>query len=90
MKDLLAKVGTDFETIFKRQEPPKPQPCHACGHPYAGVACPLCREERPAFIAFKNVAATQPNAVRTNAVRCRYHPESICHCRGTGTCLDVA
>lgn len=34
---------------------PIPQPCHQCGHPYAGTVCPLCKEERPAWTAIKNL-----------------------------------
>lgn len=35
-------------------ERPIPQPCHQCGHAYAGCICPLCKEERPAYTALKS------------------------------------
>lgn len=35
--------------------PPVPQPCHACTHSYAGISCPICKEERPAYTALKNI-----------------------------------
>lgn len=34
---------------------PKPQACHNCEHPYAGVACPICKEERPAYQALRKI-----------------------------------
>lgn len=39
---------------------PIPQPCHECGHPYAGIVCPLCKEVRPSYIALKNLQAKKP------------------------------
>lgn len=39
-----------------RTAPPKPQPCHKCEHKYAGIACPVCKEERPAYTALKNIS----------------------------------
>ena len=73
-------------------KPPQPQPCHNCGMPYAGIACPICKEERPAYTAVKAMSAKARTGAQpiTNAVPCRYYPESICGCRGIGTCLDVA
>lgn len=43
--------------MLKTQPPPVPQPCHNCEHPYAGIACPLCKEERPAYTALKKITA---------------------------------
>jgi hypothetical protein len=34
---------------------PIPQSCHACDHLYAGIICPLCKEERPAYTAVKRM-----------------------------------
>jgi hypothetical protein len=45
------------------QLPPVPQPCHKCEAVYAGSHCPLCKEERPAFTALKNITAQQHKPV---------------------------
>lgn len=37
------------------ERPPKPQPCHNCDRPYAGISCPFCREPRPAYLALKKL-----------------------------------
>lgn len=41
------------EEHARRADAPKPQACHACTYPYAGVSCPICKEERPAYAALK-------------------------------------
>lgn len=41
----------------RRAKPPEPQPCHECGTKYAGIACPICKTERPAWVALKNITA---------------------------------
>lgn len=45
-------------TTIKRLTPPL-QPCHACGHEYAGTHCPICKEEHPSFTAIKNIGKRQ-------------------------------
>ena len=39
---------------------PIPQPCHACTRPYAGIVCPICKEERPAYTALKKASQPKP------------------------------
>lgn len=34
-------------------------PCHNCGLPYAGAVCHVCKEERPAYTALKNMSRKQ-------------------------------
>jgi len=48
------------EAAAKRQPAPLPQSCHACEHKYAGAVCPICKTERPAYTALKNI--TESNA----------------------------
>lgn len=43
------------EEAVRRQPAPIPQPCHQCWHAFAGIVCPLCKEERPAWRAMKNI-----------------------------------
>lgn len=69
-----------------RQLHPKPQPCHACGVEYAGIACPHCKEERPAFNAMKNISAQPPAPLQP----CRYYPGEACGCGQRGACLPAA
>lgn len=57
MKDPLAKLNADFDSMFKRQEAPKPTTCHQCGTVAAETVCHLCGAERPAFTALKNITA---------------------------------
>ncbi|HEX8106734.1 MAG TPA: hypothetical protein VF516_03350 [Kofleriaceae bacterium] len=45
------------EAAAKRQPAPIPQPCHECGHHYAGISCQICKTERPAWTALKNMGA---------------------------------
>lgn len=44
------------EELLAAPQPPKRVACHACDHPYAGSHCPLCKEERPAYTALKNIS----------------------------------
>lgn len=36
---------------------PQPQACHQCTHLYVGAVCPVCKTERPAYTALKNMTA---------------------------------
>ncbi|TAK84333.1 MAG: hypothetical protein EPO20_14690 [Betaproteobacteria bacterium] len=76
------------EEAVKRQPIPLPQPCHACGHKFAGAVCPICKEERPAYIALKAVSRKQ--ASPANYPPCRYFPKSLCGCGERGLCLEAA
>ena len=69
------------------QEAPVPQPCHACGVKYAGIACPTCKEERPAWIAVKNMTAAR-HAPAPLPI-CRYEPKALCGCDLRGECLET-
>lgn len=44
------------EELLAAPQPPKRVPCHNCDHPYAGSHCPLCKTERPAYTAIKNIS----------------------------------
>lgn len=74
------------EEAARRRAAPIPQPCHECGHRYAGIVCPLCKEERPAWTAMKNITAKQQAPLPW----CRYFPNSLCSCGLRGTCLPAA
>lgn len=39
------------------RRPPVPQPCHKCTAVYAGISCPSCKEDRPAFALLKKLSA---------------------------------
>jgi hypothetical protein len=77
---------------FTRQPAPRPQPCHACGHPFAGAVCPLCKEDRPAYTALKRLSERAPGEqpVPQPLPPCRYAPKALCNCGGRGLCLPAA
>lgn len=59
---------------------PVAQPCHHCDQPYAGIICPTCKEERPAYALLKKLSVP----------RCRYYTSDPCDCGGLGHCLVAA
>lgn len=65
---------------------PIPQPCHECGTKYAGIQCPTCKTERPAWTAIKAMTATRAAPLPP----CRYEPKALCGCAGRGLCLEAA
>lgn len=67
---------------------PKPQPtkCHACGAVAAEAVCHICKTERPALTALKNISAKAPTPFPT----CRYYPNALCGCGLSGQCLEAA
>lgn len=69
--------------------PPAPQACHNCNAMYAGIACPICKEERPAYAALKRITARE-NEQRAPYPPCRYQPASLCSCGQRGLCLEPA
>ena len=69
------------------QAAPIPQPCHACGHHYAGAVCPICKTDRPAFTAIKAMSARA--AAPAALPPCRYEPKALCGCDLRGECLET-
>lgn len=81
-------------TLLRFPKPPQAVPCHNCTHPYAGAVCPLCKEERPAYTALKNMERSAPptgvQPIASPLPACKYEPKALCDCQGRGLCLDVA
>lgn len=75
-----------------RQLHPKPTACHDCGVEYAGVACPNCSTERPAYTALKNITARERGVQPLSfpLPPCRYYPNSLCDCGQRGCCVPAA
>lgn len=73
-------------------EMPVPQACHQCGNHYAGAICQICKAERPAFTALKNIAARESGAqpLRDPLPPCKYAPGALCDCEERGLCLEPA
>lgn len=55
IEDKRRASGYSPELLNLERRAPKPQVCHACGHAYAGAVCPICKEERPAYVALKKI-----------------------------------
>lgn len=76
-------------TIIRRLFPasrPVPVECGACRAPYVGTACPLCKDERPAYTLLKKLTA----ALRAQPLLpCTYYPGEACGCGQRGECIPA-